>query len=111
MSTPSEHIERQVASVEAELLHPKRRCIERLVRSELTNAIDTYKPYNSAHEIYVVLVLLEEVEDLLEEARAKAGMKSRKKMAAEAIQVAAVAQRFLVDLIDEETLQAIEGGA
>lgn len=68
------------------------------VTFELNKAIETYPRFNSAHEGYAVL--LEEVDELWDEVRVKQGSRDIVAMRAEAVQVAAMALRFLVDVSD-----------
>lgn len=68
------------------------------VQCELWKAINKFKPMNSAHEGYAVLA--EEVEELWEQVRGKQGLRDVSAMRAEAVQVAAMAIRFIVDVCD-----------
>lgn len=70
------------------------------VRAELERALFLHAPMHSAHEGYAVI--LEELDELWEEVR-KGGSKSRSvsKMRKEALQIAAMAIRFVVDVCDE----------
>lgn len=63
---------------------------------ELRAASEKFAPFNSAHEGYAVL--LEEVDELWDEVKIRTDFRSREKMRKEAIQVAAMALRFVVDL-------------
>lgn len=63
------------------------------VVEELARARAKFEPFNSAHEGYAVI--LEEVEELWEEVRKDS---SSEKLRAEAIQVAAMAMRFVLDI-------------
>jgi hypothetical protein len=69
-----------------------------LVEEELTRATHKFGPFHSAHEAYGVL--LEEVDELWEAVRMKQSDTKRRPRAIreEAIQVAAMALRILVDL-------------
>ena len=69
----------------------------RMVSEEFEKATGRHKPLNSAHEGWAVL--REEVDELWEEVK-KGGTKSRSvdRMTQEAVQVAAMALRFLHDI-------------
>jgi hypothetical protein len=67
------------------------------VEDELRNAISQHPPMNSAHEGYAVL--LEELDELKQEVWKKPAMRSKVRMAEEAIQIAAMAIRFVHDLL------------
>jgi hypothetical protein len=69
---------------------------------EWCRASSLHPPYNSAHEGYAVL--LEEVDELWDEVK-KGGTEPRdpEALRAEAIQVAAVAIRFLTDVCGKES--------
>jgi len=70
-------------------------CILLEVKAELERARALHpRRFNSAHEGYAVL--LEEVDELWDEI--KANPQDRRRMRAEAIQVAAMAMRFLVEV-------------
>ena len=66
------------------------------VRAELFVAAGRYPPMQSAHEGYAVL--LEEVDELWDEVRVKQSNRDLLAMRKEAIQVAAMAVRFLLDV-------------
>jgi len=66
--------------------------------TEARRAAELFKPFNSAHEGYAVL--LEEVDELWEEVRKNLKTRSKKRMREEAIQVAAMGIRFAVDVCD-----------
>lgn len=68
----------------------------RLAADELARAQDLHSPMASAHEGYAVL--LEELDELWEEVRKKHPDKQR--MREEALQVAAMALRFVHDVTD-----------
>ncbi len=75
--------------------------IIRDVTREYNNATALYGPFHNAHEGYAVL--LEEVDELWEAVRMKQSNPDRKQaMRREAIQVAAMAIRFLHDVCEEE---------
>jgi NTP pyrophosphatase (non-canonical NTP hydrolase) len=66
---------------------------------ELMRAMDLHKTgMRSAHEGYAVL--LEEVDELWDEVKMNSRQRSIKKMREEAIQVAAMAMRFVHDVCD-----------
>ena len=69
-------------------------------RVELTQAIQRFAPFNSAHEGFAVLK--EEVDELWDEVKAKQGARDVDKMRKEAIQVAAMAMRFVIDVCDAQ---------
>lgn len=79
MTTPAEHI----AALDAALA---------LVRAECLAAMAKFPPFNSAHEGYGVL--LEEVDELWAEVKRNYPQGARE----EAVQVAAMAVRFLLDV-------------
>lgn len=66
------------------------------VNLEYSTAIEKYKPMASLHEGYAIL--LEEVEELWDEIKKKPKKRNEEKLRKEAIQVAAMALRFLADL-------------
>jgi len=68
-----------------------------VVEEEVLEAVSNHEPFNSAHEGFAVL--LEEVDELWDEVRKRE--KSRPEMAREAVQVAAMAIRFLHDICRE----------
>ena len=72
----------------------------RLVEDELERATKEFGNFNSPHEGYAVM--LEEVEELWDEIKASKGTNDR--ILTEAVQVAAMAVRFLVDLGDEKDI-------
>lgn len=67
-----------------------------LVKAELMEAAKHFKPHASAHESYAVL--LEEVDELKAEVWKRQGSRDYEAMAKEAVQVAAMALRFLTDI-------------
>jgi hypothetical protein len=67
------------------------------VREELWKATNIYGPFASAHEGYVII--LEEVDELKAEVWKK--HKDPARMREEAIQIAAMAMRFVVDICDK----------
>ena len=66
-----------------------------LVDAEFQRASSLYPKFNSAHEGYAVL--LEEVEELWDEVKKSPKRRDPAKMKEEAVQVAAMALRFLND--------------
>ncbi len=69
-----------------------------LISIEYDKATQKFLPFNSPHEGYAVI--LEEVDELWEEIKSKES--TSQSMADEAIQIAAMALRFLIDLTLEE---------
>jgi NTP pyrophosphatase (non-canonical NTP hydrolase) len=68
------------------------------VRREFGDATKKFGPFNSAHEGFAILK--EEVDELWDEVKAKQGARDLAKMRKEAIQVAAMAIRFVHDICD-----------
>lgn len=66
------------------------------IKSELDRASIRFPPFHSAHEGYAVL--LEEVDELWDEVKKNPGKREIERIKQEAIQVAAMAARILVDL-------------
>ena len=66
------------------------------VAAELDRALKNYPPFASAHEGYAIL--LEEVDELKAEVWLRPYKRSKAKMKAECIQVAAMAIRFILDM-------------
>ena len=79
----------------------KKEAAEAEIREELDSASELCKPFNSPHEGYAVL--LEEVEELWDEIKAYKDnnpvlmAETKKRMRAEAKQVAAMAWRLMID--------------
>jgi hypothetical protein len=69
------------------------------VAIELGHAIDRFGPMASPHEGYAVV--LEELDELWAEVKDDKSSDHRARMRAEAIQVAAMAVRFIVDCCEE----------
>jgi len=63
---------------------------------ELARAIDAFPPMRSAHEGYAII--LEELDELWEQVRLHQSKRNAGDMRKEAIQVAAMALRFAVDV-------------
>lgn len=68
------------------------------VAQELEDAEQIHPPFNSAHEGYAVI--LEEMDELKAHVWARASKRDRAAMRREAIQVAAMAARFVRDVCD-----------
>lgn len=66
------------------------------VIGELHRASSLFPPFTSAHEGYAIL--LEEVDELWEEVKKSPAQRDPEKLRAEAVQVAAMALRFLQDV-------------
>lgn len=71
------------------------------VVKELEKATEKFPPMNSAHEGFAILK--EEVDELWEVVRQKASERDVAKMRAEAVQVAAMAIRFIGDVCNVTT--------
>ena len=69
--------------------------------AEALMASESWPPFNSAHEGYAVL--LEEVDELWDHVKTKQKLRDIEAMKKEAIQVAAMALRFAIDVCNEET--------
>lgn len=72
---------------------------KQVVNDEVLHACVRYPKFNSAHEGYAVL--LEEVDELWDEVKKSPRKREPKAMREEAIQVAAMAMRFLVDVCED----------
>lgn len=70
-----------------------------LVKCEVETAVDKWPPLNSAHEGYGVLK--EEVDELWDCVKVKQCNRDLSEMKKEAIQVAAMAVRFAIEVCDE----------
>lgn len=70
------------------------------VELELAAARRHYPPMRSAHEGWAIL--REEVDELWEEVKRKDSVRDKAVMRAEAVQVAAMALRFIEDICNEE---------
>lgn len=70
-----------------------------LISVEYKNAIQNHSPFNSAHEGYAVI--LEELDELKAEIWKKNKQRDMDKLRAEAVQVGAMALRFLTDICEE----------
>lgn len=69
------------------------------VLHEVARAKSKFLPFNSAHEGYAVL--LEEVDELWDEVKKNQRVRDKVHMRKEAIQVAAMAVRFVMDVCDQ----------
>jgi len=69
------------------------------IDAEASFAMRKFPPFNSAHEGFAVLK--EEVDELWDEVKAKQGARDVENMRMEAVQVAAMALRFIVDICDK----------
>lgn len=67
-----------------------------MVRDELWRAMDLHAPMQSAHEGFAVI--LEELEELWEHVKMNASKRDMGAMREEAVQLAAMAARFVADL-------------
>lgn len=79
---------------------PDMMLIAREASQEAQRASQKWPPFNSAHEGYAVL--LEEVDELWDQVKVNQTKRDLDKMRAEAIQVAAMAIRFVHDVIEGE---------
>lgn len=78
-----------------------------MVSAELDWACENHKPFNSAHEGYAVI--LEEVEELWDEVKKKRAERSVEAMRMECIQIAAMALRFIQDVLDPQDAASTAG--
>jgi len=69
------------------------------VRNELTKAVAAFPAMRSAHEGYAII--LEEIEELWEAIRNNKSDEANDRQRKEAIQVAAMAMRFVIDISDQ----------
>lgn len=69
------------------------------VAFELEQATKTHGPLNSAHEAYAVM--LEEVEEFWAEVKLKRNLRSKDRMRNELVQVAAMALRTIIDVVEK----------
>ena len=70
------------------------------ILEEYNRAISLHGPMNSAHEGYAVL--LEEVDELWDVVKMKQSQRDMKEMRKEAIQVAAMALKFIVQICETD---------
>lgn len=68
------------------------------IEHELCKAEERYPSFHTAHEGYAVI--LEELDELWDEVKRKQGTRDKAKMRKEAVQVAAMAVRFILDICD-----------
>lgn len=76
-------------------------CLWQEVGAELSQARDNWPPFNSAHEGYAVLA--EELDELWAHVKTNQKRRDLSAMRKEAIQVAAMAMRFALEVTSEET--------
>lgn len=76
-----------------------------LVGAEVARAESKFAPFNSAHEGYVVI--LEELDELWDEVKLNGQLRDRARMRQEAVQVAAMAVRFLLNVVEHPTVDAV----
>jgi hypothetical protein len=67
---------------------------------ELQKATSAFSPFHSAHEGYAVMK--EEVDELWDEVKKKQSKHDKAAMRKEALQVAAMAMRFVIDICDKK---------
>ena len=72
------------------------------IRNEYRNAVEKYSAMASAHEGYAILK--EELDELWDEIKKKNADHNLDLMRKEAIQVAAMAIRFIIDVCDKEVI-------
>ena len=73
------------------------------VEAEYRIASSKYPPFHSTHEGYAVIK--EEVDELWDMVKANKGINGNTEMRKEAIQIAAMALRFIVDLCSQEVME------
>lgn len=71
------------------------------VCEEVSSAMDNWPPMNSAHEAFAIMA--EEVDELWDHVKTNQKRRDLSAMRKEAIQVAAMAVRFAVEVCNEET--------
>lgn len=69
------------------------------ILAEFQRAIKYYRPMTSYHEGYAIIK--EEMEELWDEIKRKPSSRNKKRLQEEAVQVGAMALRFLYDLCEE----------
>lgn len=88
---------REVEKVKPQTVDPDIRRVLALVGQELQRVRAMGKaPFHSAHEGYAVL--WEEADELWDEVRVHSSVRSRERMQEEAVQVAAMAVKFILDV-------------
>ena len=70
-----------------------------LLSEEITKAVESHRPFNTAHEGYAVI--LEELDELWDEVKKERSRRDPQMMLNEAVQVAAMAVRFAIDVVLE----------
>jgi hypothetical protein len=70
------------------------------IAEECRRARSLHDPFNSAHEGYAVI--LEEMDELWDEIKKRREIRDLVKMQIEAIQIAAMAMRFVIDCVWKE---------
>ncbi len=95
----------------AALAAVNRDAFKRHVEAELAIACSRFKPFNSLHEGYAVL--LEEVDELWDEVKKKQNGRDYERVYRELVQVAAMATRLAVDVVlaSDRGHELREGGA
>jgi hypothetical protein len=76
-------------------------CVMTMIRGELEEAQGAHGPMATAHEGYAVI--LEELDELWDEVKMNPRRRSREALTKEAIQVGAMAARFIVDICLDES--------
>jgi hypothetical protein len=71
------------------------------IHTEFCRAAKKFPKFNSAHEGYAVL--LEEIDELWDEVKLNHSDQSKRRMREEAIQIGAMAMRFVIDVCDKES--------
>jgi hypothetical protein len=89
----------QNAKDEAEALFDLVDAVTTDVLHEVLRAKSKFLPFNSAHEGYAVL--LEEIDELWDEVKKNQRVRDKATMRKEAIQCAAMAVRFVLDVCDQ----------
>lgn len=93
-------IEAETDMEAAVIIDEKLNAIFEDIDDELVGALSKFPAFNSAHEGFSVLK--EEVDELWDEVKAKQGARDIAKLRKEAVQVAAMAVRFILDVCDGE---------
>ena len=74
-----------------------------VISNELQSARSKYNSFSSAHEGYATI--LEELDELWDEIRKKPHKRSKEHMRKEAVQIAAMAVRFIYDVCDRDEIE------